>query len=189
VAVLDSGVHLTLTRSIRFWTGTNYDLWWNNPSPTDSVNHKWTADGTLNAAVRADRNVAVDDSNTASLVVLRTPAGGQAAVTPPKHVWTGEAAQHHVATWSENNVERILTMTGYDTVSAVTFQMPRSQNPYPLSGSITISMSANFVAGSYNQTDTLHLIVTFNGSNIATLQDGGVTCDLNLDTHDVSNCH
>jgi hypothetical protein len=38
-AVLDSGVHLTITRSIRFWAGTNYDLWWNNPSPTDSVNH------------------------------------------------------------------------------------------------------------------------------------------------------
>ncbi len=189
VAVVDSGVHVTITRSIRFWAGTNYDLWWNNPSPTDSVNHKWTADGTLNSAVRNGRDVTVDDSSAASLVVVRSAGDGAPPVARPQHVWTGIAAQHHVATWSENNVERILTMTGGDTVSAVTFQMPRSANPYPLSGSITIGMTANFVAGSFSQTDTLHLIVTFNGTNVATLQDGGVICDLDLDTHAVSNCH
>ncbi len=122
VAVVDSGVHVTITRSIRFWSGTNYDLWWNNPSPTDSVNHKWTADGTLNSAVRNGRDVTVDDSSAASLVVVRSAGDGAPPVARPQHVWTGEAAQHHVATWSENNVERILTMTGYDTVSAVTFQ-------------------------------------------------------------------
>jgi hypothetical protein len=189
-AVLDSGVHLTITRSIRFWAGTNYDLWWNNPSPTDSVNHKWTVDGTLDAAVRAGRNVTVDDSNAATLIVLRVPAGVAAVANGAQHVWNGTAAQHHVATYTpQGGDERILTQTGYDTVAAVTFQMPRSQNPFPLSGVITINETTHFTAGSYDQTDTRHLIVTFNGTNIATLQDGGITCDLDLTTHDVSNCH
>ncbi len=191
VAVLDSGVDLTVTRSIRFWTGTNYDLWWNNPSPTDSVNLKWTADGTVNSSARANRDVAVDDSSAATMAVLRVPAGVAATpVNGPQHIWTGAAAQHHVATYTPSNgAERILTQTGYDTVAAVTFQMPRSQHPYPLSGSITINESTHFVAGTYDQTDTRRLVVTFNGTNIATLLDGGVTCDLDLDTHNVSNCH
>jgi hypothetical protein len=184
VAVLDSGVDLTITRSIRFWTGTNYDLWWNNPSPTDSVNLKWTADGTVNSSARANRDVAVDDSSAATMVILRVPSNG------PEHIWTGAAAQHHVATYTPpNGAERILTHTGSVVVAAVTFQMPRSENPYPRSGSITIDETTHFTAGSYDQTDSRHLVVTFNGTNIATLQDGGITCDLDLTTHAVSNCH
>jgi hypothetical protein len=36
---------------------------------------------------------------------------------------------------------------------------------------------------------TRRFTVSFNGTNVATLTDGGVTCDLNLDTWVVSNCH
>ena len=182
-AALDNGV--TVERQVRFWSGTNYDLGWNYPSPTDSMNTIWTANGTLTGTQDPAPVITVADSDHATLTVIRPPSIRE------RHSWTGAGAAHHVATWvGPNAVERILTQTGADSVNAVLFQMPRSSNPYPLSGSITLNFMAHLTAGNDSRTETQRFVITFNGTNTASLQDGGITCDLLLDPpHTISNCH
>jgi hypothetical protein len=186
-ADLENG--LNVSRAIRFWEGTSYGLWW-NPPLTDSVNHKWQVDGTVQPDPTAPgRSVTLDDTAAATMRIVR-PATSNAIVTNPnKHQWDGTAAAHHTASVTDNNVLKTAVHTVYDTVSAVLFQMPRSQNPYPLSGSITSNITTVFTAGDNTVNDSARFVVTFNGTHLVTLQAGGITCDLDLDTHVVSNCH
>jgi len=176
---------LSIVRMFRFWEGTSLGLWW-NPASTDSVNHTWTADGTVQGAVDASRSITVADTAAGTMVVTRPPAVGG-----PQHTWTGAGTFDRVATWTgANNVERTLTHTGTDSVNAVRFQMPRATNPYPISGNIVINVQNHFTAGSFVREVTRRYVVTFDGTSTATLQDGGVTCDLSLvPPHVISNCH
>ena len=189
--VADNERGLVVVRQIRFWEGTHLGIWW-NPGVTDSINHAWTADGTVDPAeTQGNKVITVADSARGNLTILRAPAGGTAVVTPPQHSWTGAGAVHHSATWTgDNNVVRTFTQTGSDSVNAVLFQMPRDQNPYPLSGSITLNFNEHFTAGDFTHNRTQRFVVTFNGTHIAQLQDGGLICDLDLDApHAVTNCH
>ena len=174
---------LDILRQFRFWQGTSLGLWW-SPALTDSVNHKWSADGTVQGANDATRSITIADTAAGTMVVARPVGIGQ------QHTWTGAGTFDRVATWSRNSVERTLTHTGTDSVNAVMFQMPRSTNPYPMSGNIVINVQNHFTAGSFVRVVTRRYVITFNGTSTATLQDGGVTCDLALTVpHTVSNCH
>ena len=178
--VTESG--LDIIRQFRFWQGNSLGLWWN--ALTDSVNHKWTADGTITGANDPTRSITIADTAAGTMVVTRPGGPG------PQHTWTGAGTFDHVATWSRNNVERTLTHTGTDSVDAVVFQMPRASNPYPLSGSIVVNVQNHFTAGNFVRVVTRRYVITFNGTSTATLQDGGVTCDLSLTPpHTISNCH
>lgn len=181
VADFENG--LTVTRQIRFWEGTAYGLGW-NAGVTDSVNHAWTAAGTINSIGRPGKVWTIDDAAAATMIVI---PGAQGAM--PQHSWTGTAARHQSSTYTVNSVERIFDHVAHDTVTAVTFQMPRTTNPFPLSGSIIRNVTTNFTAGSDSRTVTRRFVVTFNGTNIATLQDGALTCDLDLTLRTVANCH
>jgi hypothetical protein len=90
------------------------------------------------------------------------------------------------------NVTRTYDEAGNDSVEAVTFNVPRSQFPYPASGMIVrnVSAVATFKSATENQTTdiTKRVEVDFNGTIIATLKVDGKTCDLNLLTHRVTNC-
>lgn len=187
-ADLENG--LTVVRQVRFWQGTSNGLWWNT-SLTDSVNHRWTAIGAFTPAADTGRLVTVADSNAGTMTVIRPSGGAASIIVSQQHSWTGAGAVHRTATWTgANDVPRTLVHTGSDSVSAVLFQMPRSINIYPLSGSIVLNVQNHFTAGTFSRTVTRRYVVTFNGTNVATLQDGGLTCDLSLDMpHTVTNCH
>jgi hypothetical protein len=172
----------TVVRQIRFWEGMSLGLWW-NPGVTDSVNHFWSADGTVNSVMRPGKVWTIDDTAAATMIVQRTHGA------LPKHSWSGTADRHEMSSYTVNDVERIFTHTAHDTVSAVVFQMPRAQNPLPLSGSIIRNVATTFTAGMFTRNVTKRFVVTFNGSSIATLNDGSLTCDLDLLTRTVSNCH
>lgn len=180
-AVLENG--LTITRQVRFWEGTAYGLGW-NPGVTDSVNHAWSVVGTVNAMGRPGKIWTIDDHAAATMSL---PAVAQGMM--PQHSWTGTADRHQLSTYTVNSVERIFDHTAHDTVTAVVFQMPRMTNPYPLSGTIIRNVTTVFTAGTDTRTVTRRFVVTFNGTNIATLQDGALTCDLDLALRTVSNCH
>ncbi|HUO52668.1 MAG TPA: hypothetical protein VMT93_09120 [Gemmatimonadaceae bacterium] len=179
-AALENG--LTVQRSIRFWEGTSLGLAW-SPTLTDSVNHYWTVNGSFNPPADTGKTFTVHDTSAATMTVLR-PEGSQ-----PRHSWTGAGNRHESVDWSEQDGARNFTHTGRDTVAAVLFQMPRSSNPYPLSGSIIRNVNETFTGPNVTVSRTRRIVVTFNGSSTAQLQDGTVVCDLDLTTGNVSNCH
>ncbi len=180
-AVTEGG--LTVVRMIRFWEGTSYGLAW-NPGVTSAVDHSWTVSGTVNSVARPGKVWTIDDAAAATMSVLPN-----AQAVNPQHSWSGTANRHQSSSYTLNGVERIFDHTAHDVVAAVLFQMPRDLNPYPLSGTITRNTTTMFTAGSYSRTVMRSFVVTFNGTHIAQLMDGALTCDLDLDTGMVSNCH
>ncbi|MDQ2668623.1 MAG: hypothetical protein M3Z05_21895 [Gemmatimonadota bacterium] len=92
-------------------------------------------------------------------------------------------------TTSRNHVESY-----HDTVKGVTWNLPRSSNPFPVSGSIVRVDSVHVTISKASQTETrdkVHVVeVNFpadaQGNVVIKVNDK--TCSLNLVTHAVSNC-
>lgn len=123
----------------------------------------------------------INESAAASMVVTHS--------TPALHTWNGAASANDSSTYSVNNLTRIFAYTAADTAAALTFTMPRSENPYPASGSISRNLTLHVTAGAFDKTITRFAKVTFDGSTIAVLQVGALTCSLDLMTGVVSGCH
>lgn len=178
VAYTDRG--LTITRQVRFWSGGSLALGWDHVT-TDSVNHRWTRTGAVASVVKPGKVRTIDDADTASMIVLHG--------MPVYHVWTGAGARIDSSTYTVNGVTRLFAYTAYDTAAALTFTMPRSENPFPASGSISRNLELHFTAGGFDKTLTRSAKITFNGTSVAQLQVGALTCNLDLVTRVVSNCH
>jgi hypothetical protein len=176
--VTDAG--LSLTRAVRFWEGTSYGLWFD--AQTDSVNHRWTASGTIDSPSKPGKVWTIERGDTATMAIDR-------AASPVTHTWNGVGERRESSKYTVNGVERDYLHTAFDTATAVTFAMPRSSHPYPLSGTITRSATVHFTAGSFTRDLDRRIVVTFDGTQTATLQVGALTCDLDLATRAVTNCH
>ena len=93
------------------------------------------------------------------------------------------------ATTTRNHVE-----TTHDTVKGVTWNMPRSSNPFPISGSIVRVDSVHVTVTKATQTETkdrVHVVeVDFpaDAQGNVTLKVDAKTCSLNLVTHAISGC-
>jgi hypothetical protein len=170
---------LTITRQIRFWSGGSFALGW-SPTLTDSVNHRWSRAGAFESVVKPGKMRSINEADTASMVVAHD--------TPVLHSWNGAGIAHDSSTYSVNGVTRIFAYTAADTARALTFTMPRSANPYPTSGSISRNISLHITAGDFDKTVTRAATVTFDGTSIAVLQAGALTCSLDLATGVVSGC-
>jgi hypothetical protein len=83
----------------------------------------------------------------------------------------------------------------HDTTADVIFQRPRGENPFPLSGQFHRWVTWNYSAqgpSTASGTVTRHIVVTYNGTDTATLQVLGattLTCSVDLVTGDVFDCH
>ena len=170
---------LTITRQVRFWSGGSYALGW-SPA-TDSVNHRWTRTGAFESAVKPGKMLSINEAATASVVVTHA--------TPVLHSWNGAAVVHDSSTYAVNNVTRVFSYVAADTAAALTFTLPHSANPYPSSGSLSRNLTLHVTAGSFDKTVTRFAKVTFDGSSVAVLQVGALTCSLDLVTGAVSGCH
>ncbi len=177
-AVTDRG--LQVTRRLRFWEGTSFGLWW-SPTKTDSVNHEWSAQGTLDSRAKPGKVWTILSGDSATMHVSHD-------ADPVQHEWDGVGTHHESSTYTVNGVERDFSHLAHDTAAAITFDMPRSAHPYPVSGSYVRNVTSEFTAGDYSKTLALRVVVTFDGSPIAELQAGELTCDLDLETRSVSNC-
>jgi hypothetical protein len=92
------------------------------------------------------------------------------------------------------NVTRLYQESGNDSVEAVTYNLPRSTNLWPISGKIVrnVSVHATFTSATRSSTTdvTKRIEVDFppdNQGNVV-LKIDTKTCNLNLFTHHVSNC-
>lgn len=115
---------------------------------------------------------------------------------------TSETSRSHVGvstgndttSFSDGTVSRIATEVSLDSVRAVTFNLPRSSNPWPVSGSIVRNTAVKVVVTKENRTETRNLSrrvqVTFppDAQGNVVLQINDKTCNLNLATRLVTNC-
>jgi hypothetical protein len=171
---------LTITRQVRFWSGGSYALGWSR-TLTDSVNHRWTRTGAFESAAKPGKMFSINEADTASMVVTHG--------TPILHTWNGAGIAHDSSTYTVGSVTRIFAYTAADTAAALTFTLPHSANPYPSSGSISRNLTLHITAGGFDKTITRSAKVTFDGSSVAELQVGELTCSLDLVTGVVSGCH
>lgn len=174
---------LTLTNSWRFWDGDALAL--SFTAATDSVNHRHQLAGSYVQGWFPNRTVWVNNNDTATLAIDR-------AASPVQHVWNKVGVRQDSSQYVNLQVTRHWHYTSHDTASAVTFDMPRTQYPWPMSGSIVHNVAVHFVAvkasGTYTRDVTRRVMVTFTGTQDVTLQVGGLTCTLDLLSHQVSGC-
>jgi hypothetical protein len=98
-------------------------------------------------------------------------------------------------TFTQGPFTRYVTSASDDSVRAVTWNLPRSQNPFPVSGSIVRRVDWRVTASGENrsvQRDLSRRVeVSFpadaQGNVVLTINE--LTCNLNLVTHVVSECH
>lgn len=174
---------LTLTNRKRFWDGTSIALGFS--ASTDSVNHTHQLTGSYDQGWFPFRTVWVNRNDTANLTVDR-------ATTPVTHIWDRVGVRQDSSRDVAVNVTRHWHYTAFDTAAAVTFDVPRADNPWPVSGTIVHNVVVHFEADRAKRTTTRtvtrRLQITFNGTQDVTLQSGGLTCTLDLETHQVSDC-
>jgi hypothetical protein len=98
-------------------------------------------------------------------------------------------------TFTSAQSSRVTTEAANDSIKLVTWNLPRSANPYPASGKIVRVVNVHVVATKGTKTETRDVKrtveVTFppdaQGNVVMKVNDK--TCNLNLVTHAVTNCH
>ena len=79
-------------------------------------------------------------------------------------------------------------MTGTTVISDVVHAVPKKENPYPLSGTITRDITAVIVNGrNGNETRTRHVVVTFDGTHLAHFTVNGESFEVDLSTRGKRN--
>lgn len=170
----DNGA-LSVTRSYKFW----------------SDNAKLTTMDHYDALLTAVANIQTHISGTrtqpnwnATVDRTRDMTATGLLGTETQRTWNGTGSE--TATRSkhtENGPERSYNLSCTMTTTNVVVPVPRNDERWPLSGSITRSCTITFVGGPRDgQTISRTVTVTFNGTQIATLTIGDKTFDIDLKT-------
>ena len=175
-------------------------------SRTDNVD--WTRSYTFFDANGAVQN-GYDATTTASILFVTTMSGsmsrhGHTAQFSHEHemtlsglagaeterVWNGSGSGSRTETMTGERGTRTYQVATLDTTNAVRFLLPRSEHPYPASGSIIHRMAATStfdgINGSGTRSFSRRTVVTFDGTSIASMTVNDRACTLNLDTRRVS---
>jgi len=166
---------LTLNRDYGFFDANQAAQSAYSASTTASANFHVNVAGVHVAAAGAD-TVNRDRSLTVSGL-----AGAETSRT-----WNGTGTRNDGGYRQETDVKRNYHTTDAVTVSNVVVNLPRSSNPWPMSGSITrqisgtASISRSGVSKSFAVTRTV--AITFNGTQYATVTVGSDTYTLDLST-------
>lgn len=119
------------------------------------------------------------------------------AAEPPTEVSRTHSAvgtSNDTTSFSDGTVARVARESAVDSVRAVTWSLPRQNNPFPVSGSIVrnTSVNATITRGDETQSRSFsrRIQVTFpaDAQGNVVLQIDDKTCNLNLVTRAVSNC-
>jgi hypothetical protein len=102
---------------------------------------------------------------------------------------------HDTLTFESTARGKFFSENATDSVKAVTFNLPRGSNPYPVSGSLVRNVAVHVIVTKGAQTDTRDVTkrieVTFpaDAQGNVQLTINATTCNLNLVTHKVTNCN
>jgi hypothetical protein len=169
---------LTLDRSFAFYAGgvaqQSYDA-----TATDSINFQGALKGMLS---RPGRTVWINTSRNMTVSGL---AGAET-----QRSWSGTGTRTDSAHVTNDGVARRTRIHSVDQVAAVIYALPRSANPYPKSGTIThditMTSEADAASGTRSRSATRHVVVTFNGTQFASVMIGTTQCSLDLLTRQMS---
>ena len=145
------------------------------------------------------------DSTTASMNVLATLSGivlranGADTVNATRNLtatglfghnttrtWNGTGDGTHGAFWTDSAASRTSDVTFSSTFANVVVALPRSANPYPISGTITRVVTGTGVVKKGNKTRTITIsrtvVVTFNGTQTVPMVVGTEHFTVDLST-------
>jgi hypothetical protein len=83
--------------------------------------------------------------------------------------------------YPEGGPERTYDMTSSAVINQVVRGIPRSENPYPLSGTITRTVHAVITVDGVEEVRDIVAVIEFDGDNTATMTVDGDTWEINLD--------
>jgi hypothetical protein len=115
--------------------------------------------------------------------------------TETSRIHNGNSTAHDTTTFTGPLTTRKMVEVAHDSVKAITFNLPRSTNPYPVSGSVVRVDSVHVEVTATNKSTTKDLVRNVEIDFPADAQGNVVlkvnlkTCNLNLVTHSVTNCH
>jgi hypothetical protein len=119
------------------------------------------------------------------------------SATPPvetSRTHTGVATGRDTTHFTNGDVTRATSESSTDSIKAVTWNLPRSSKPFPVSGSIKRMVNATIEISNGTRTETRSfsrtVTVTFpaDAQGNVVLQVNDRTCNLNLVTRAVTNC-
>jgi hypothetical protein len=102
---------------------------------------------------------------------------------------------HDTTVFTEGDMTRIASESARDSVKAIKFNLPRSTNPYPVSGSVvrvdTVKVSITKGSATFSKSIVRTVEVDFpaDAQGNVVLKVNAKTCNLNLVTKVVSGCH
>jgi len=170
--VNDHGV--TVTRSLAFFDANGVMM-----NHFDSTTASMNVEAVL-AGIVATANGADTVSGTRNLTATGL-LGHNATRT-----WNGTGASTHGAFWSDSAASRTADVSFSSTFSDVVVALPRSANPYPVSGTITRVVNGSGVVTKNGKTKTITIsrtvVITFNGTEFVTMTVGSETYTLDLAT-------
>ena len=165
---------LTIERSFAIYAGGVAQSGY-SATATDSMNFQTALNGTI-----------VRDGRTAWLNTARTMTVSGLAGTETQRSWSGVGTRFDSVHVTNEGVARRTRFRSIDRISSVVYAVPRTTNPFPKSGSIThdvaITSTADNATGSATRSVTRHVVVTFNGTQIASVVVGTTPCTLDLVT-------
>jgi hypothetical protein len=115
--------------------------------------------------------------------------------TETSRTHNGNEVVHDTTTFTDAKMSRLMAEAAHDSSKNIVFNLPRSQNPWPASGSLVRvdSVHVAITAGDKSVTKDLVRTVTVafpaDAQGNVVLTVNGKTCNLNLVTHVVSACH
>lgn len=156
-----------------------------------------TASGSRSGSNTTSGGTTVNWTGVAHRVVDDTLLRNFNTAQPPVEVsrtHSGLGVAHDTASFSDGTVTRVVSEAAVDSVLGLTWNLPRSSNPWPVSGKIVRVDTVHVVATREGQTATRDVVrvieVDFPADaqgNVA-LKINNKTCNLNLVTHRVTNC-
>lgn len=182
---------LALVRQHRFFGPSGFQLTWG--ATTDSAQYRWSVAGadTVNGNDHGDVTGLirwVNRGDTASLRPIRVPAPGQ-------RVWNFRGGRDDSSTVNGTKGTRRYHVVDTRVGTNVTWNLPRTTNSWPASGTIAHNYKATGIvvsAGSAKADTVVHTgtsLVTFNGTQTVTIVVGALTCSLDLSTRKVTGCN
>jgi hypothetical protein len=163
---------LTVTRSLAFYDASG-NLMNHFDSTTASANVQATEVGVVT------RPLGADTVNRARNVTATGLLGHNTT-----RIWNGTASGTSGAYWSDSVATRTADLSDQTTFSNVVVALPRSANPYPISGTIIRIVTGTGVVTKAGRTRTITIArtvtITFNGGQVVPMAVGSDTYTLDL---------
>lgn len=172
---------LTIVRSYGYYDAAGQPMKLNDNLKTASINYQLAINGT----------VARDTSFAGVVHRARniTVSGLLGAETTRR--WDGAGTSADTNTHHDSRGTRRYAGRSADSLKGVVYPQPRTQGSFPLSGStvrvVSYTVTLTGKSSEMRSVDR-RVVTTYNGTALAKLQSGSVTCTLHLDTHKVDGC-